>query len=380
MKYFLVAGEASGDLHASNLMREIQRLDSQAQFRFFGGDCMAQVAGVPIKHYREMAYMGVVDVLLHAKTILKNMDLCKREIAQWKPDALILVDYASFNLKIAEFVKKQLPNIQVHFYISPKIWAWKEYRIHAFRKYIDFMYVILPFEIEFFAKHQFPVEYVGNPSVDSVSTFIAFHPDIAAVRESLDLDDRPILALLPGSRTGEIRRNLPLMLQVAAEYPAYQVVLAGAPGKDAAEYAPYLNAQTKLLFGETYKLLHVSDAALVTSGTATLETALFDVPQVVCYAVPGGPFPNWIFKILMHVPYFSLVNLIADKPVVPELLGRKFTLEQVLEALKPLLTDSPERRMQKQGYEIVRARLGQPGAAVKAAQSMFDKIKASTHV
>lgn len=379
MKYFLVVGEASGDLHASNLMREIQRLDPGAQFRFFGGDCMSEVGGAPIKHYREMAYMGFVDVLLHAKTILKNMDLCKREIAQWMPDALILVDYASFNLKIAEFVKKQLSSIQVHFYISPKIWAWKEYRIHAFRKYIDFMYVILPFETAFFAKHDFPVEYVGNPSVDSVTTFLDTAPDVTELRERLGLDNRPILALLPGSRTGEIRRNLPLMLQVAAEYPNYQVVLAGAPGKDAAEYAPFLNAQTKLIFGQTYTLLHLADAALVTSGTATLETALFDVPQVVCYAVPGGVLPNWIFKVAMHVPYFSLVNLIADKLVVPELLGSMFAFKHVQAALQPLLTDGPERKAQKQGYAEVRTRLGQPGAAAKAAQSMYAKINAATH-
>lgn len=368
MKYFLVAGEASGDLHASNLMRELLQLDPQAEFRYFGGDKMAAVGGKLLKHYREMAFMGFVAVLLNARTILRNMALCKKEIASWKPDVLILVDYASFNLKIAAFVKNNLPDLPVHFYISPKIWAWKEYRIRSFKKYIDRMYVILPFETEFFAKHDFPVSYVGNPSVDSVAAYYKQPFVEADFRSRFGLDERPILALLPGSRSGEIHGNLPLMLQVARRCKDFQLVVAGAPGQTPEFYAKYLSTGEKLIFGETYSLLRIAHTAIVTSGTATLETALIGTPQVVSYAVKGGSLPNWVFRHFMHVRYFSLVNLIAGKTVVQELMGALLNNENLSAALEPLLADTPERQAVLQGYAEVKERLGKPGAARHTAE------------
>lgn len=370
MKYFLVAGEASGDLHGSNLMRELQLLDPQAEFRFFGGDLMAAVGGTLLKHYREMAFMGVIAVVLNARTILRNMALCKIELASWNPDVLILIDYAGFNLKIAAFAKKRMPGLPVHFYISPKIWAWKENRIKLFKKYIDHMYVILPFETEFFAKHAFKVSYVGNPSVDSVAAYFEQPFDEKAFRTLHGLEQRPVLALLPGSRKGEIHGNLPLMLEVASRYPAFQLVVSGAPGQTPSFYEPYLLHGEKLIFGETYSLLRIAYTAIVTSGTATLETALIGTPQVVSYAVVGGSIPNWIFRRFMHVPYFSLVNLIAGKTVVNELMGALLNDVNLTTALEPLLSETPERQAVLDGYAEVRSRLGKPGAARKTAQLM----------
>jgi len=370
MKYFLVAGEASGDLHGSNLMRELQLLDPQAEFRFFGGDQMAAVGGTLLKHYREMAFMGVVAVVCNARTILKNLVLCKNEIASWKPDVLILIDYADFNLKIAAFAKKAMPHLPVHFYISPKIWAWKENRIKLFKKYIDHMYVILPFETEFFAKHEFPVSYVGNPSVDSVAAYFEQSFDEKAFRTLHGLDQRPVLALLPGSRKGEIQGNLPLMLEVASRYPAFQLVIAGAPGQSPSFYEQFILHDEKLIFGETYSLLRIAYTAIVTSGTATLETALIGTPQVVSFAVAGGSIPNWIFRHFMHVPYFSLVNLIAGKTVVNELMGALLNDVNLTTALEPLLSDTPERQAVLDGYAEVRLALGKPGAARKTAELM----------
>lgn len=371
MKYFLVVGEASGDLHASNVMRELLALDPDAEFRFFGGDKMASVGGRLVKHYRDMAFMGFVAVVMNARTILKNMALCKAQIMDWKPDVLILVDYASFNLKIARFVKMNLPFLPVHFYISPKIWAWKEYRIKSFKRYIDQMFVILPFEKDFFAKHDFPVSYVGNPCVDSIADFRSKPFDPSAFRSKYSLDERPVLAVLPGSRRAEIKSNLPLMLQVASGYPQFQIVVAGSPGIEEDFYAPCMPAGTKLIFGETYPLLALAYAALVTSGTATLETCLISTPQVVCYALRGGRIPNWIFGRFMHVPYISLVNLIAGKMVVPELMGALFNKVQLTATLEPLLSETPERAAMLEGYADVREKLGKPGAAAKTASLVY---------
>jgi len=371
MKYFLVAGEASGDLHGSNLMRELQLLDPQAEFRFFGGDKMAAIGGTLLKHYREMAFMGFVAVVLNARTILKNLAFCKKEIASWKPDVLILIDYADFNLKIAAHAKGTVP---VHFYISPKIWAWKEYRIKSFKKYIDKMYVILPFETAFFAKHDFPVSYVGNPSMDSVSAYLEKPFDEKAFRKQHALDQRPILALLPGSRKGEIHGNLPLMIQVASKHTDFQLVVAGAPGQTPIFYEPFLQHGEKLIFGETYSLLRIAHTAIVTSGTASLETALIGTPQVVSYAVGGGSLPNWIFRHFMHVPYFSLVNLIAGKTVVHELMGALLNTVNLTTALEPLLSDTPERQAVLDGYARVRSILGKPGAARQTALLMHQNL------
>lgn len=374
MNYFLVAGEASGDLHASNVMRELKVLDPDATFRFFGGDKMASIGGEPVMHYREMAFMGIVSVVMNARKVLNNLALCKQAISDWKPDVLILIDYASFNLKVAKYVKENIPGLPVHFYISPKIWAWKEYRIKAFRKYIDKMFVILPFETAFFARHDFPVEYVGNPCVDSIADFRSHPFDEVAFKATYDLDDRPVLAVLPGSRRAEIKSNLPLMLEAALKYPQFQVVVSGAPGIEKQFYAPFVSAETKLVFDETYNLLELAYTALVTSGTATLETALISTPQVVCYAFRGGSLPNWVFKHLMHVPFISLVNLIAGRLVVPELMGVLFNKVQLTATLEPLLSDTPERRAMLEGYNEVQERLGKPGAAAKTAVLIYQTL------
>jgi len=375
MNYFLVAGEASGDLHASNVMRELKALDPNATFRFFGGDKMASIGGEPVKHYRDMAFMGIVAVVMNARKVLNNLDLCKKAVTDWKPDVLILIDYASFNLKVAKYVKENIPELPVYFYISPKIWAWKEYRIKSFRKYIDKMFVILPFETDFFAKHDFPVEYVGNPCVDSIADFRSQPFDAVAFKAKYNLDERPVLAVLPGSRRAEIKSNLPLMLEVARKYPKFQVIVSGAPGIEDSFYAPFVAEDTKLVFGETYKLLELAYTALVTSGTATLETALISTPQVVCYAYRGGSLPNWIFKQFMHVPYISLVNLIADRMVVPELMGVLFNKVQLTATLEPLLSDTPERRAMLEGYAEVQDKLGKPGAAAKTASLIYQSLK-----
>jgi len=321
--------------------------------------------------------MGVVEVVLNARTVLRNLSSCKKAVKEWKPDVLILVDYASFNLKIAKFVKKNMPGMPVHFYISPKIWAWKEYRIKAFRSYIDHLYVILPFETDFFSKHNYPVEYVGNPCLDSVEEYLSQPFDTEVFRQEYGLDERPILALLPGSRVGEIRRNLPTMLEVMDGFEGYQVVVAGAPGQATANYSSCAGRNVKVVFGQTYSLLRISRAAMVTSGTATLETSLIATPQVVCFAVTGGVLPNLIFKHLMHVDYFSLVNLIAGKPVVKELLGNQFTAENLRNAFEPLLRDSPDREAMLSGYAEVRTKLGSAGASSRAAQAILRNLSES---
>jgi lipid-A-disaccharide synthase len=292
----------------------------------------------------------------------------------WRPDVLILVDYASFNLKIARFVKENVQDLPVHFYISPKIWAWKEYRIKAFKKYIDRMFVILPFETDFFAKHNYPVSYVGNPCVDSIEEFRSQLFDESAFRSRYSLDARPVLAVLPGSRRAEIKSNLPLMLKVAMQYPDFQVVVSGAPGIEESFYIPFVQSGIRLIFNETYPLLGISYAALVTSGTATLETGLIGTPQVVCYAYRGGSLPNRIFKHLMHVNYICLVNLIAGKMVVPELMGVLFNELQLKISLEPLLSESQERKAMLEGYAEVREKLGGPGAAARTAGLIHQAI------
>lgn len=376
MKYYLIAGEASGDLHASNLMAAIKTEDPHAEFRFFGGDLMRAVGGTLVKHYREMAYMGVIPVLLHARTILRNMRLCRDDIRAYRPDVVVLVDYPGFNLKIARFVKTTL-SIPVYYYISPKIWAWKKYRIRSFRRYVDRMFCILPFEVDFFRSLDYPVDYVGNPSVDAVAAFRE------AQRERPDtflrdhgLTDRPVLALLAGSRRHEIRRNLPVMLDVAARFPDLQAVVAGAPGLTADDYRSCLGERTtpKIIYGQTYHLLSHASAALVTSGTATLEAALFRVPQVVCYHVSGGRLVNFVFDRFFHVPYISLVNLIAGREVVSELFGAKFSAERIHAELKRIVEDLPYRAGMREGYDRVIAALGQPGASQHAARLIVESL------
>lgn len=374
MKYYLIAGEASGDLHASNLMRAIQHADLQADFRFLGGDLMKRVGGTLVKHYREMAFMGFIPVLMNLRTILRNMQVCREDIRQYRPDVVILIDYPGFNLKIAKYVKTVL-HIPVHYYISPKIWAWKQYRIKDFRKYVDHLYSILPFEPAFFRRLNYEVDYVGNPSVDSVSNY--------QMRESVGrstffrmnrLADKPILALLAGSRKQEIRDNLPVMLQVAARFPEYQPVIAGAPGIDPEYYRQYTDPSVQILFQQTYPLLQHSDVALVTSGTATLETALFRVPQVVCYYVPAGRLATFIFKHFFHTPYISLVNLIAGKEVVQELFGERFSEKNITTELGRIVHNKTYREKMLQHYDEMIRILGKPGASRRAAELIVGRL------
>ncbi len=376
MKYFLIAGEASGDLHASNLMAALKEKDPEADFRFFGGDLMQAVGGTLVKHYREMAFMGFIPVLLNLRTILNNMKTCQEDIRKYQPDVVILIDYPGFNLKIAKFVKTVL-HLPVYYYISPKIWAWKQYRIKDFRRYVDRMFCILPFETEFFRKLDYSVDYVGNPSVDSVAQYKekqANRPDTFMADERLP--DKPILALLAGSRRQEIKDNLPTMLEVAATYPDYQPVIAGAPGLEPEYYKQYIgNHPAKIIFGKTYDLLQHSWAALVTSGTATLETSLFRVPQVVCYYVVAGPLASFIFRNFFHTKYISLVNLIAGREVVQELFGARFSYQQIHDELGKILHDTAYRQQMLDGYDEIIQMLGKPGASQRTAELIYQSLK-----
>ena len=376
MKYFLIAGEASGDLHASNLMAALKEKDPEADFRFFGGDLMQVVGGTLVKHYREMAFMGFIPVLLNLRTILNNMKTCQEDIRKYQPDVVILIDYPGFNLKIAKFVKTVL-HLPVYYYISPKIWAWKQYRIKDFRRYVDRMFCILPFETEFFRKLDYSVDYVGNPSVDSVAQYKekqANRSDTFMADEGLP--DKPILALLAGSRRQEIKDNLPTMLEVAAAYPDYQPVIAGAPGLEPEYYKQYIgNHPAKIVFGKTYDLLQHSRAALVTSGTATLETSLFRVPQVVCYYVVAGPLASFIFRNFFHTKYISLVNLIAGREVVQELFGARFSYQQIHDELGKILHDTAYRQQMLDGYDEIIQILGKPGASQRTAELIYQSLK-----
>lgn len=376
MKYFLIAGEASGDLHASNLMAALKEKDPEADFRFFGGDLMQAVGGTLVKHYKEMAFMGFIPVLLNLRTILNNMKTCQEDIRKYQPDVVILIDYPGFNLKIAKFVKTVL-HLPVYYYISPKIWAWKQYRIKDFRRYVDRMFCILPFETEFFRKLDYSVDYVGNPSVDSVAQYKekqANRPDTFMADERLP--DKPILALLAGSRRQEIKDNLPTMLEVAAAYPDYQPVIAGAPGLEPEYYKQYIgNHPAKIIFGKTYDLLQHSWAALVTSGTATLETSLFRVPQVVCYYVVAGPLASFIFRNFFHTKYISLVNLIAGREVVQELFGARFSYQQIHDELGKILHDTAYRQQMLDGYDEIIQMLGKPGASQRTAELIYQSLK-----
>ncbi len=378
MKYYLIAGEASGDLHASNLIQALKERDSQAEFRFLGGDRMAEAAACPpVRHYRDMAYMGFLPVLLHARSILDNMACCRQDILDWNPDKLILVDYAGFNLKVAAYIHKHRPSLPVLYYISPKIWAWKSWRIRHFKRDISRLYIVFPFEKTFFDKHDYPVTYVGNPSVDSVEAYLPARTGRKEWCDRSGLDpSRPILAVLAGSRRQEVRRNLPRMLQAASEFADdYQIVVAGAPGLESGFYQTFIrNYSCSLLMGETYALLSHAHSALVVSGTATLETALFKVPQVVCYRVFGGPITTWIVRhLLIRTPFISLVNLTAGREVVRELVSWQCTPGNIASELGKIIREGPERQAMLQSYEEIRQRLGQPGAAKHTAALMLEK-------
>lgn len=371
MKYYLIAGEASGDLHASRLMRSLKACDAEAEFRFYGGDLMQAEGGTLVKHYSEMAYMGFVPVLLHLPTILRNMRQCKEDIHNWRPDVVILVDYPGFNLKIADYVKHH-SICPVFYYISPKIWAWKEYRIKDIKRNVDELFSILPFEVDFFEKkHHYPIHYVGNPTADEVKEFQKEKElrssGVKGVKD--DRLEKRVIALLAGSRKQEIKDNLPTMIRAAQKFEKdYQLVLAGAPGIDESYYQRFLEGtKVRLVKNQTYDLLSKAHAALVTSGTATLETALFGVPQVVCYETPLPWLIGWLRKKLLKVKYVSLVNLIADREVVRELVADSFSQANIEHELE-LVLDGPARQQMLEGYEEVWQRLGKEKAPDNAAR------------
>ena len=374
MKYYLIVGEASGDLHASNLMQAIKEKDENADFRFFGGDLMQEVGGTLVKHYRELAFMGFIPVLLNLKTILRNLEICKKDIVDYSPDVVILVDYPGFNLKIAKHLKLHT-SIPVTYYISPKIWAWKEYRIKSFKKYVDQMLCILPFEVDFYKKHNYPVDYVGNPTVDAISNRENSEQTFNEFIKLNKLEDKPIIAILAGSRKQEIEDNLPSMLKAIELFKSHQVVIAGAPGIDEDFYDKILDKENaSLIFGQTYNVLAQANVALVTSGTATLETALLNVPQVVCYKTPIPKLIYWAFKNILHTPYISLVNLIANKEVVRELFAKFFTIENIHDETEKLLFDSKYRNKMLSEYKAIQKSLGTENASNKAANLIYNRL------
>ncbi len=378
MKYYLIAGEASGDLHASRLMQALKERDASADFRFFGGDMMAAVGGTRVKHYRELAYMGFIPVLMHLRSIFRNMALCKKDIMEYAPDALILVDYPGFNLNIAKYVHShtQLP---VYYYISPKIWAWKEYRIKNIRRDVDELFSILPFEVDFYEnKHHYPIHYVGNPTADEVAEFKRQYTETETeFKRANNLSMKPIIALLAGSRKQEIKDNLPYMVRAAKSVAGtrFQIVVAGAPGIDPAYYSHFVKGSgVKVVYGKTYALLSHARAAAVTSGTATLETALFQVPQVVCYKTPVPKLISFLRRHLLKVRYISLVNLIAGHEVVKELVADTFSEANIAEELSLLAGDTPTRAAMLRHYGELKTALGEKCAADNAAKIMTEMI------
>lgn len=375
MKYYLIAGEASGDLHASHLIHALKEHDQHADFRFFGGDLMAAEGGTRVKHYRELAYMGIIPVLLHLPTILRNMRMCKQDILQWQPDVVILVDYPGFNLKIAKFVKKET-KIPVYYYIAPKIWAWKEYRIKNIKRDVDELFSILPFEVDFFEKkHHYPIHYVGNPTAQEVREFIN-NSENSDNSDYSEYSEKPIIALLAGSRQQEIKDNLPAMIEATSHLTSqYDIILAGAPGIERSYYEKFIQGTSvKLVENQTFVLLSKATAALVTSGTATLETALFRVPQIVCYETPIPTVIAFLRKLILKVKYISLVNLIADKEVVPELVADTFSVENIRTHLGKILPEGSQRQAMLEGYDEVIRRLGDSRAPDVAAQQIYELL------
>ncbi len=407
MKYYLIVGEASGDLHASHLMRALKQEDADAEFRFYGGDLMAAEGGTLVCHYRELAYMGFIPVLMHLRTILRAQKACVRDIREWRPDVVILVDYPGFNLRVAKALSKgekgslaprsSAPTPRIYYYISPKLWAWKEWRIKSIRRYVDELFSILPFEVDFFeGKHHYPIHYVGNPTADEVREFVASrrenrrhegtevsgyekgadaHNGNLAPRSSLPAP-RKLIALLAGSRQQEIKDNLPAMLKASSVYQGYDIIVAGAPGIEESYYQPFVkDYNVSVVFGQTYELLSKATMALVTSGTATLETALFGVPQVVCYKTPVPKLIRFAFNHIIHCKYISLVNLIADEEVVPELLADRFSVKNIRKEMHRIAPGRKGRQRQLDGYERVRQALGDRCAPEEAARLMVSLLK-----
>lgn len=381
MKYYLIAGEASGDLHAGNLMRELAAIDSEAEFRFIGGENMQKVGGTMIRHYKDLAYMGFIPVLMHLRTIFSNMRQCKADIMKWRPDVVILIDYPGFNLNIANYIHQQKESgaligtngkpTQIFYYISPKIWAWKEYRIKAMRRDIDELFSILPFEVEWFAERNMNIHYVGNPCVDAIQHFNDSDntPDSAP--------STPYIAIVAGSRKQEIKDNLGMMLKSATAFPDYSLIIAGAPNIEPSYYQRYIPKGTKaeVRFGETYNIVKHATAALVTSGTATLETAILRTPQVVCYYTPVGKIISFLRRHILKVPFISLVNLVAGKEIVRELVADTMTLDNIKHELASILPGGKAREQMLLDYEEMNRTLGTAGASRRAAEQMYNLLK-----
>jgi lipid-A-disaccharide synthase len=375
MKYYLIAGEASGDLHGSNLMKELKKVDTSADFCFFGGDMMQAQGGKLVKHYRELAFMGFVEVLANIRTISRNFDLCKSEILKFAPDVIILIDYAGFNLRIAEFAKAS--GIKVYYYISPKIWAWNQSRAKKIKAYVDKMFVIFPFEIDFYKKLDYPVEFVGNPLLDALEPHLAEKDSFEKFISENGLSTKPIVGLLAGSRKQEIKRMLPVMIEASKKYTKdFQFVIAGAPGVEPEFYKALMkDTQIPILFGKTYPILQHAHTAMVTSGTATLETALFAVPEVVCYRIQGGKLVWDLFRRFIKVKWVSLVNLVMNREVILELLQHKFDVPNLQLELDKLLFNDEYRQKMKENYAALRKIMGGSGASARSARIIYDSLK-----
>lgn len=375
MKYYVIAGEASGDLHGSNLLKALNIKDPDANFRCWGGDLMEKAGGTIVKHYRDLAFMGFAEVVLNLKTILNNMKLCKEDIKNYQPDAVILIDYPGFNLRIAEYVKTL--DIKIYYYISPQIWAWKQKRAYKIKRLVDRMFTILPFEQEFYRKFDMEVDYVGHPLLDAIENRDTSGERNNAIKKEFELGDKNVVAILPGSRKQEIGVMLPIMLQQIKNFPDHQFVIAAAPSFDLSYFDPFIQQypSLKIVANRTYDLLQVSTAALVTSGTATLETALFKVPEVVCYK---GSFISYhIAKMIVKIKYISLVNLIMDREVVKELIQGDLNEKLLKIELGKLLTEGSERANMMNNFDKLINKLGGGGASAKTAHLLFEDLKNS---
>lgn len=370
MKFYIIAGEASGDLHGSNLMKQLQLQDGQANFRFWGGDKMAKIGGQPVKHIRDLAFMGFTEVISNLKTILSNISYCEKDILQYQPDVLILIDYPGFNLRVAEKIKKS--GIKIFYYISPQVWAWKESRVHKIKKLVDEMFVILPFEKDFYAKFHMQVNYVGHPLLDEIQ--LKTIEEKQKLKEEFSIGNEKVVALLPGSRKQEISKMLPEMLRMKHHFKNIKFIIAGAPSIDESFYKPYLDSKTLIIYNRTYDILSIADAAIVTSGTATLETALFNVPEVVCYR--GSNISYQIAKRLIKVKYISLVNLIMDKSIIKELIQNELNENSLQKELHLLLHDDHYRNKMKTDFENLRIKLGGGGASEVTAKLMLKTLSA----
>lgn len=376
MKYYIIAGEPSGDLHGSNLMKELKKLDPQADFRVWGGDLMAAQGGHLVKHYRELAFMGLFEVVMNIRTIQKNFKLCERDLIDYQPDVLILVDYPGFNMRMAKFAHQK--GLKVFYYISPKLWAWNTKRVKKVKAYIDRMFTILPFETEFYQQYGIEVDYSGNPILDAIDARHNKNEPREAFISRNNLDNRPIVGVLAGSRKQELAFNLAEMLKMVPKFPNHQFIIAGAPSFTMADYEPYIKGyDVKVLFGQTYEILQQADAAMVTSGTATLETALLNCPQVICYRMWGGNITDWISKtFIIKVKYIGLVNLIMTRESVKELFQKGFTLDALYNELNELLNNPKRRQEVFADYAELQQKMGEPGSSRITAGLMMKRLKA----